>query len=370
MARPLRSGFTTGACAAAATRGAALLLRDRSPVAAVEIGLPAGFVARFPLQGQELAGDAARCFVIKDAGDDPDVTHGVEVHATVRLLPAAAGEDGVLLRGGPGIGRVTKPGLAVAVGEWAINPVPRQMILAAVRSVFPAPQGVEVTLSIPDGAQRARRTLNARLGIRGGLSILGTSGVVRPISHQAWTDTLDVALDVALAAGCESVVLSTGRSSEAAAQALLQEHAGFPEEAFVMMGDHVGFALQACHRKGVPGALLAVQFAKLLKIACGHPQTHVSASRLDLSQLVRWARQSGLDDAVAAGLECANTAREIYLKLGPAHPLIAVVAGHALHQLRQWGAGVSVGVLLVDYAGARPRCFGQLPVAVTEEKRP
>ncbi|AMV73402.1 cobalt-precorrin-5B C1-methyltransferase [Desulfuromonas sp. DDH964] len=370
MARPLRSGFTTGACAAAAAKGAALLLRDREAVPRVVIDLPAGFAAPFALHGQQLLDGEACCFVVKDAGDDPDVTHGVEVHAEVRLLPAAAGEDGVVLRGGPGIGRVTKPGLAVAVGEWAINPVPRQMILAAVRSVFPPPQGVEVTLTIPDGVERARRTLNARLGILGGLSILGTSGVVRPISHQAWTDTLDVALDVARAAGCESVVLSTGRSSEAAAQALLQDHDGFPEEAFVMMGDHVGFALQACHRKGVPGVILAVQFAKLLKIACGHPQTHVSASRLDLAQLARWARQSGLDDAVAAGLECANTAREIYLGLGRDHPLIATVATHALEQLRRWGAGVTVGVLLADYAGGRPRSFGQLPIAVTEEKRP
>ena len=365
MGRQLRSGFTTGACAAAAARGAARLLREQRPLESVEIELPAGFAARFALHGQVFDAGAAHCFVVKDAGDDPDVTHGVEVHAELRLSPRAAGDPPLVIAGGTGIGRVTKPGLAVAVGEWAINPVPRRMIAQAVADVFPAagPVTPQLTLSIPDGEERAKRTLNARLGILGGLSILGTTGVVRPISHQAWTDTIDVALDVALAAQAPALVLSTGRTSEAAAQALLP----LPEESFVMMGDHVGYALEACHRKGVPRVLLAVQFAKLLKIACGHRQTHVSASRLDLAELADWARQSGLDGAFAGKLECANTAREIYLELGSDHPLIEVVAARALERLRHWAAGPSLGLLLVDYAGAPPRAFGALPFAAKEE---
>jgi len=364
VGRPLRHGYTTGACAAAAARGAALMLRDQRSVDEVEILLPAGFAARFPLHGQTFDERRACCHVVKDAGDDPDVTNGVEVHAEVNLCPGEGGTR-IVIEGGAGIGRVTKPGLAVPVGEAAINPVPRKMIEEAVRSVFPemaSTQTVLVTLSIPDGVERAKRTLNERLGIVGGLSILGTTGVVRPISHKAWTDTLEVALDVARAAGCETVVLSTGRTSELAAQGVFRD-AGLgtrdrlPEEAFIMMGDHVGYALEACHRKGVPRILLAAQFAKLVKIACGHAQTHVASSRLDLSRLADWARMDGLDGSLAEEIECANTAREVFERLGAGHPLAGMVAGRALARLRQWAPGAAVAILLVGYDGAVSR-FG------------
>lgn len=354
MGKSLRHGYTTGACAAAAALGAAQLLRDQALVASVTLTLPAGFAARFELRGQHLSADAAGCFVVKDAGDDPDVTHGVEVHAELRR--SRGGEVEIL--GGTGIGRVTKPGLAVAVGEPAINPVPRRMIEAAIRSVFPR-GGFRVTLSIPDGEQRAARTLNARLGILGGLSLLGTTGVVRPISHQAWTDTLLVAIDVALAAGCRTMVASTGRTSEKVAEQALP----LPEEAFLMMGDHVGFTLEACHRKGVPRLLVAAQFAKLVKIACGHPQTHVGQAQLDLRRLAGWARDCGLDGSLAERLELANTAREIWEELGSGHPLVAGVADLALEQLRQWAPGVAVGILLADYHGALAGRFGAAQTA-------
>lgn len=348
-AKPLRHGFTTGACAAAATLGAALMLRQQRLVETVEVALPAGFSASFSLQGQRFDAQSAVCFVVKDAGDDPDVTHGVEVHATLALIKGDS--EQVLIEGGVGIGRVTKPGLAVAVGEPAINPVPRRMILAAVASVFPqipVGQQLRVTISIPDGVERSKRTLNERLGILGGLSILGTSGVVRPISHQAWTDTLEVALDVALAAGCSSVVLSTGRSSELVAQQQLE----LAEEAFIMMGDHVGYALEACHRRGFPRILLAAQFAKLVKIACGHPQTHVHSSSMDLQQLARWGRRLGLDDAASKQIECANTAREVFVSHPDAAILIAEVARQALEQMGLRAPGAQLEILLVDYAGA------------------
>jgi cobalt-precorrin-5B (C1)-methyltransferase len=343
------------------------MLKEQRLVTEVEIPLPAGFNARFTLHGQTFDEQRASCFVIKDAGDDPDVTHGVEVHAEVSLGGGQGeSETQVIIEGGLGIGKMTKPGLAVPVGEWAINPVPRQMITEALLDVFPphsSPAFAEassgrhltphVTLSIPDGEERAKRTLNARLGIVGGLSLLGTTGVVRPISHKAWTDTLEVALDVAVAAGCEIAVFSTGRTSEVAAQ---QEFA-LPEEAFIMMGDHVGYALEACHRKGVPRVLLAVQFAKLFKIACGHPQTHVGSSRLDLDRLADWARIDGLDGGLTEDIECANTARQVYENLGGDHPLIGIVAGRALARLRQWAPGANVAVLLVGYDGLTRR-FG------------
>jgi cobalt-precorrin-5B (C1)-methyltransferase len=371
MARkPLRTGFTTGACAAAAAQGAARMLKEQRRIEAVELLLPAGVATTFRLEGQAFDAEKASCFVVKDAGDDPDVTHGVEVHAEVRMVGTdGAGGPSVVIEGGTGIGKVTKPGLAVPVGEWAINPVPRRMITEAVLEVFP-PHASRLTphvvISIPDGEERAKRTLNARLGIVGGLSILGTSGIVRPISHQAWTDTLDAALDVALAGGCDTVVLSTGRTSELAAERYIADlglgtRNRFPEEAFVMMGDHVGYALAACHRRGFPRLVLAAQFAKLVKIASGHAQTHVGASRLELGQLAAWCRASGLDEALAKTIECANTAREVYLAAADPGALAAVVAERALAQMRIWAPGAALAVLLVDYDGTTAGCYGDWP---------
>jgi cobalt-precorrin-5B (C1)-methyltransferase len=270
------------------------------------------------------------------------------------------------------------------------------MVTEALSEVFAdhrSPVSIHCRLSIPDGEERAKRTLNARLGIVGGLSILGTSGIVRPISHQAWTDTLDAALDVALAGGCDTVVLSTGRTSELAAQKVLQKetppplmggswgeggpagdtpfltlpHQGggdivrLPEEAFIMMGDHVGYALAACHRRGFPRIVLAAQFAKLVKIASGHAQTHVGASRLELGQLAAWCRASGLDEALAKTIECANTAREVYLAAADPGALAAVVAERALAQMRNWAPGAGLAVLLVDYDGTTAGCYGDWP---------
>ncbi len=380
MKRELRHGFTTGACAAAAALGAARMLKEQSFVASVELFLPAGFSAVFALHGQSFSETSASCFVVKDAGDDPDVTNGCEIWAEVRLTtpspPLCKGGDPkggeVTITGGAGIGRVTKPGLAVPVGEWAINPVPRRMIAEAVRGVFSAPLAPRVTISIPDGEERARRTLNERLGIVGGLSILGTTGVVKPISHKAWTDTLEVALDVALAAGSAAVVLSTGRTSEMAAQEFLGQRPrgkgddrsvnpssfNLHPESFVMMGDHVAYALEACHRRGVAHLVVAAQFAKLVKIAAAYPCTHAGESHLDLGTLAAWARESGLDEDFAKKIECANTARQLYESAQGAR-LAAVVAPRALAQIERWAPGASAAILLVDYRGRPAGWFEQ-----------
>jgi cobalt-precorrin-5B (C1)-methyltransferase len=203
---------------------------------------------------------------------------------------------------------------------------------------------------------RARRTLNARLGIIGGLSILGTTGMVTPVSHRAWTDTIDAAIGVALAAGCRRVVASTGRSSEQAAERAL----ALPEEAFILMGDHVGHLAAACTRQGVAELVLAAQFAKLVKIASGHPQTHAAVVALDLARLADWARAAGLDAALIERLEWAHTARELYLELGPHHPLVAVVAARVIERLQEWAPGLRCGVLVAGYAGEPAVTFGEL----------
>lgn len=334
------------------------MLHEQRRLETVELFLPAGFTASFTLQGQRYTEGSASCFVIKDAGDDPDVTDGVEVHAEVSW-GESEGVPGIVISGGTGIGRVTKPGLAVAPGEWAINPVPRRMIAEAVASVFPdfSGRGLQVTIGIPDGEARARRTLNERLGIVGGLSILGTTGVVRPLSHQAWTDTIDAALDVARACGCRTVVLGTGRTSELGAQRELS----LPEEAFVMMGDFVGHAVEACRRREFPRLILAAQFAKLVKIAAGHERTHVRDSRLDLALLAAWARRTGLDEVAAETIELANTARGAWEAAGEPDRLAAVVAAEALGQLRRRAPELAIGILLIGYDSAPAGRFGDWP---------
>jgi cobalt-precorrin-5B (C1)-methyltransferase len=357
MKRILRSGYTTGACAAAAARGAAQMLVTRALVSEVCINLPAGESATFQLHGQSFSEHEASCFVVKDAGDDPDITNGAEIHARVRRNPPQppfVKGGSIIIEGGTGIGRVTKPGLAVPPGEWAINPVPRRMIEQAVEDVLssfalhPSPFTIRVVISIPDGEERAKKTLNARLGIIGGLSILGTTGIVRPISAKAWTDTIDAALDVARACGCETVVLSTGRSSEMAAQHHLPH---LPEEACIMMGDHVAYALRACAARGFTEPVVACQFAKLLKIACGHENTHAAASELDLAVLRGWAETAHLPPELIDAISRANTAREIAVTTGFDKALMDLVAGRAGQAAAVHAPGIRMRPLLCGYDG-------------------
>lgn len=352
MKRLLRSGYTTGACAAAAARGAALMFINQAPVSEVSIVLPTGESATFRLDGQSFDAREAGCFVIKDAGDDPDITNGAEVHARVESVPCDSAQGRVLIEGGTGIGRVTKPGLAVSPGEWAINPVPRRMIEQAVESVLPESithtSNFIIKISIPDGEERAKKTLNARLGIIGGLSILGTTGIVRPISAKAWTDTIDAALDVAKACGCKTVVLSTGRSSEMAAQQHLPH---LPEEACIMMGDHVAYALQACAKRGFMEPIISCQFAKLLKIACGYKNTHAAASELDLSVLREWAEAAHTSPEILAIISQANTAREIAVATGFDKALMELVAGRARQISAVHAPGIQAQPLLCGYDG-------------------
>ena len=417
MKKKLRSGYTTGACAAAAAKGAAQMLLDQASAGEVSIDLPTGANATFQLHGQSFSASQASCFVVKDAGDDPDVTNGVEVWATVAnsnappslTLPRQWGGDIISITGGIGIGTVTKPGLAIPPGEWAINPVPRRMIEEAVRSIFspftlhPSPfdsaQGKPFTLhieiSIPDGEERAKKTLNARLGIIGGLSILGTTGIVRPISAKAWTDTIDAALDVARACGCETVILSTGRSSEMSVQKLFKvqdlrfkvqgsrftttnqepqtlnreprtlnrepqtlnqeprtlNQAPLPEEAYIMMGDHVAYALQACTKHSFNQPIIACQFAKLLKIACGYENTHAAASALDLAVLLEWAETARVPPEYLAIISNANTAREIAVATGFDKQLMQLVADRVKTAAAVHAPGLIVRPLLCAYDG-------------------
>jgi len=326
------------------------MLREQRLVDTVEIMLPTGVPASFKLHGQTLTDRSSSCFVVKDAGDDPDITNGAEIHAEIAVEFFKS--HGIVLRGGTGVGRVTKPGLAVPVGESAINPVPRQMIFDTIKEVLAIrciPAAFTVTISIPNGAELAKKTLNERLGIVGGLSILGTTGIVKPISAKAWTDTIDCSLDVALASGAETVILSTGRTSELAAQKFLESRESLPEEAFVMMGDHVGYSLAACKRKGVKKVVLAGQFAKLLKIACGHKQTHASSSELDLQELAAWLSSDPRTAALEPLARQANTARQVLQDSGNAAALINLVCGRAQESAERMAPGLLIEIILVGY---------------------
>lgn len=377
--RNLRHGYTTGACAAAAAKGAAIMLARQELLAEVAIDLPAGPSVIFQLHGCSFNSDRASCFIIKDAGDDPDITNGAEIHAEVMLTfsPGETGSAGIseiTIRGGVGIGKVTKPGLAVQPGDYAINPVPRRMIEEALRqgfipnenSSYPAGcnYSLHTVISIPDGEIRAKKTLNSRLGIIGGLSILGTTGIVRPISAKAWTDTIDAALDVAKASGCSTVIFSTGRTSELAAQKRLsishnsargtfdkQLTAKIPEEAYVMMGDYVAYSLRAAVQRGFMRPVIACQFAKLLKIACGHENTHAAASQLDLSTLLEWARSAGLPPDTISIIAHANTAREVVTSCNFAEDLVNLVRKHAVQAAKRHAPGIDPVIIMADYVG-------------------
>ena len=341
--RTLRSGYTTGACAAAAAKAAVLGLLGRPHPGRVEIPFPDGSRHSFELCrfGTGLA------TVVKDAGDDPDVTNGAEIGAEARWLDEP-GHESVVLVNGPGVGVVTKPGLPVAVGEPAINPVPRQMIRAAVTEALAeggaAGRRVEVRVFVRDGEVLAEKTLNRRLGVVGGLSILGTTGIVRPVSAKAWTDTIEASLRVARAAGLDEVVLATGRTSEAAVQGRL----ALPEEALVMMGDYLHYALTATARQGFRRIHLAGMWAKLVKAALAVPQTHVRNGALETRQAADLLVDLGLDGPAAAALARANTAREIYERLRAADrdDLVTAVCDRARVQAEAW-SGLPVTVYLV-----------------------
>jgi cobalt-precorrin-5B (C1)-methyltransferase len=303
--RGLRSGFTTGACATAAALAAATALLGRKQLTEVTIHLPARRDATFRLQTCGLNSGEAFASVVKDAGDDPDVTHGAEICARVRWTD----QPGLQLKGGPGVGTVTRPGLGLEVGAPAINPVPRRMLsehLTALLGTTLHERGLEVTIEVPRGEEMARKTLNARLGIIGGISILGTTGIVVPYSTAAWRASVEQAIDVAAADGQRHIVLSTGGRSEQFAQALLPE---LPEVAFVEMGEFTGHCLKRCARLGVRQVTLAGMVGKMSKIAMGHFMTHVAGSQVDLMFLGDLAAECGAPQGVVDQIRAANTAR-------------------------------------------------------------
>ena len=305
--RPLRRGWTTGACATAAARAAfEALATGAPPPDPVEIALPSGKRVAFALATFERGEDFARAGVVKDAGDDPDVTHGALVCAQVRRGAAGAG---VRFFAGEGVGTVTRPGLPLPPGEPAINPVPRRMmcetILEASAKIGLAPDA-DIEISIPGGEALAKHTLNGRLGIVCGLSILGTTGIVTPFSCAAWIDSIHRGVDVARAMGLTHIAGTTGSTSEAAVKRLYE----LPETALIEMGDFVGGLLKYLHKHPVARVTIGGGFAKLTKLAQGRLDLHSGRSSVDFAHLAQTAREVGAGQEIAALIANANSALE------------------------------------------------------------
>jgi cobalt-precorrin-5B (C1)-methyltransferase len=305
--RPLRRGWTTGACAAAAAKAAARALLGGDFPDPVSITLPKGQKPSFALSRQVLADGRATAGVIKDAGDDPDITDGAEV--VVSVVASEPG-DGVTFKAGEGVGTVTLPGLPLAVGEPAINPAPRRMIAEALRAVaseFGTAADFTLTVSIPGGERLAEKTLNGRLGIRGGLSVLGTTGVVVPYSCSAWIASIHQGVDVARATGLDHIAGATGSTSEAAVKVLHE----LPEEALIGMGDFAGGLFKYLRGHPVPRLTVAGGFAKMCKLAQGRLDLHSAKSRVDMDALAEMAAFLGTPAEAVAFARRANTAAEV-----------------------------------------------------------
>ncbi|MEO3846855.1 cobalt-precorrin-5B (C(1))-methyltransferase [Streptomyces sp. B8F3] len=305
--KALRTGWTTGTCASAAARAAALLLATGEARRWVEVALPSGRRVTFAVErAVELRPGRTEAVVVKDAGDDPDVTHGSHLTATVSWRAA----PGLGLHGGVGVGVVTKPGLGLELGGPAINPVPRRMITQAVAEVVDlGRRGLDVTISVPDGERRARKTTNARLGILGGISILGTTGIVRPFSTASWRASVEQAVSVAAAQGETAVVLCTGGRTERGAMELLP---GLPAVCFVEVGDFTGAALRRAVAQGVERVVFVGMVGKLTKLAAGVLMTHYTRSKVDPGVLADITRAAGGPGDLAAAVAEANTGRHAY----------------------------------------------------------
>lgn len=340
----LRSGITTGASAAAAARAAALLLLRGEVSERVIITNPQGRPIEVPVARVNINDDGARAVVIKDGGDDPDVTHGLEIVVDVTRVAA-----GINIRGGRGVGVATRPGLQVAVGEAAINPVPRKMIMEAVADLVTLREGIEITVSVPRGEEVAARTLNPRLGIVGGISILGTTGIVRPMSEEAFKKSLEPLVDMAVAAGHRRVVLTPGRMG-----ARMAEENGFPREAVVEMSNFVGFMLDVCVDRSIEAVLLWGHHGKLVKVAAGIFHTHNRVADGRLETIAAYAGVSGAPAGLMKKILAAATAEEALglLKENRLAGVFQLIAARASARAEEYVRGrLKVGTVLLGLDG-------------------
>ncbi len=371
MNKKLKKGYTTGTCAAAAATAAVRMLFTGEIVKKVEVLLPGGKTVTLMPVEQDIARDAgentgkgrgknwdegtaantadgisaASCGVVKDAGDDPDVTHGMVIYAR-----AERRESGITIAAGEGIGTVTKPGLSVKVGEPAINPVPHKMIIENVGAVLPEGEGVEVTIYAPEGVERAKKTMNAKLGVIDGISILGTTGIVRPMSLTSLIASLLPQVDIACALGYKTVALVPGNMGERVAKNKLK----FPEDAVVQMSNFVGDMLEYCAKKGVERVLLLGHIGKMAKVAGGFFDTHSGKTDDPVEIMKRLVRGYTKDTAPMMYLLRVNTAEEAAVGLSEMGQsrLLDKIAGEATARaIERIGGRIEIGTAITVLSG-------------------
>ena len=357
--RGMRTGYTTGTTAAAAAKAAVMLMLSGNAPDEVSVALPGGRGPATLKVHRSWAMDpteGVRCSIIKDGGDDPDVTHGAEIVVGVWRLPD--GYKGLEITGGPGVGTVTRPGTGIAVGEPAVTRVPRRMMADAVAAGlsacgWPADTGVRARISVPDGAAIARQTTNGRLGVLGGISILGSTGIVQPFSTAAWRASVHLAIDVATANGLEHLVLSTGTRSEEYTRRLLH----LSDMAYIEAGIFSGPAMKRCVSKGIKRVAHVGMVGKFSKMAMGHFVTHVAGNQVDTGFLARLAAQCGATPELQAAMAGAASGRH-FQELAQENGVMGVfplmcqlVCAEAQKYLGADGDAIIVDALCFDFDG-------------------
>ena len=348
--KKLRTGFTTGSCATASSKAGILSIINQEKIEQVDIILPKRSRLDIQINSCEFTTNTAKCSVIKDGGDDPDVTHGAEIIVDIELTNNA-GE--IEIDGGEGVGRVTKPGLGLEIGSAAINPTPKKMILENIIEVgkeLLEKNGVKIKVSVPKGKERGPKTDNPRIGIMEGISILGTSGIVIPYSTASFAAAIRQQIAVVSSMNDDSVVLTTGGRSEDFARKIIE----LPDHSFIQMGDFSGYTIKQCAKQKLKKAYVAGFIGKLAKMAAGVKQTHVKGGKVNMKFLSELAKRCNADSNTIGRILGANTARnvqEIIIE-DKVDGFFDEVTKEACNQMRQHSEEkIPVEVILFDFDG-------------------
>ena len=346
----LRTGFTTGTCATASSKAAALAIINQKTISSVDVLLPKRDRINIKINSCEFTKNNAKCSVIKDGGDDPDVTHGAEIFVDLSLTNNTGSVE---IDGGQGVGRVTKPGLGLEIDSAAINPTPKKMILENIQEVAEEilkENGIKVIISVPKGKELATKTDNPRIGILNGISILGTSGIVIPYSTASFAAAIRLQIDVVSSMNDEEVVLTTGGRSEDFAREIIK----LPDHSFIQMGDFSGYTIQQCAKKGLKKAYVAGFIGKLAKMAAGVKQTHVKGGKVDMKFLSELAKRCNANPETIRKILGANTARnvqEIIMEDG-VNGFFDEITKEVCNQMRHHSEEkIPVEVILFDFDG-------------------
>ncbi|MGI0046216.1 MAG: cobalt-precorrin-5B (C(1))-methyltransferase [Nitrosotalea sp.] len=354
----MRTGYTTGTSATAGAKAGVLAILNQDKISFVDVTLPKRSKIRIKIEKCEFDIESAHCSVIKDGGDDPDVTHGAEIQTTVSITNNTGKIE---IDGGEGVGRVTKPGLGLEVGSAAINPTPKKMItenIAEVAQDILKKNGIKVLVSVPKGKELAIKTDNPRLGILGGISILGTSGIVVPYSTASFAASIRQSIDVTIVMGNDTVVLTTGGRSEDFARKIIE----LPDHCFVQMGDFSGYTVQQCAKKGIAKAYVAGFIGKLTKMGMGVKQTHVKGSKVDMEFLAELAQRCNAPSGIIEEIKKANTARHVFEIVSDKIPgYFDLVCSQVYDQLRKHSEEkFDIDVIMFDFDG---NTIGRFPKA-------